>query len=305
MTLQQIRYFMAVAEAESLTAAAEGLQLAPASVSTQIRRLERFLGVTLFDRTGRALALTSTGQDFLPHARRILQSVQDAQTTASEGRALAQGTLSVGLFRNADYYLLGDVVQSFHSEHPGISLRLLGQNSAEVVHLVASGRVDVGIVVLPVDDSNLSVSPLMRDEVLFATASPGDSEPVSDDRLVGRPLVLYDAHYGLNDPTRRQLVYRLQQRGLRIRCVVEVERVEGAMDLVRRGVGDSIAAGVLFAQGPAVGLTAIRLNEPLYDVVAIVTRKGTPLPVAASAFLDHVRVAATKLAREIDTVSLV
>ena len=88
---------------------------------------------------------------------------------------------------------------------------------------------------LPVDDRGLDIEPVARDEVLYATADPARAPaPVTLEAVADAPLVLYDAHYGNGDPTRRQLAERLQQIGRRLAPRIEVEYLAGALNLAAR-----------------------------------------------------------------------
>ncbi|TNY35488.1 LysR family transcriptional regulator [Thermomonospora catenispora] len=296
MTLIQLLYFVCAAECGSFSAAAERLRLATPSVSEQIRRLERHLGAPLFER-GRTLQLTDAGRALLPQARATLRAAEDAERAVADVRGLNGGLASFGLFRNADYYLVGPLVEAFVREHPRVRLRLPGQNSAEVADAVRAGRLEAGLVVLPIDDEGLTVTSLMRDEVLYVSADPGRAaEPVPLGLLAERRLILYDAAWADVDPTRRQLATRLQSRGLTLTPFIEVERVEGALELVARGLGDTIAAStVLRTRAP--DLHAAPLAEPLHDEIAVVRRRGSTLSAATAEFIRLARARLHRLAR--------
>ncbi len=92
------------------------------------------------------------------------------------------------------------------------------------------------------------------------------------------PLVLYDAHYGWQDPTRRQLAERAQLSGVRIDPLIELEHVEAALKLVAAGVGDTIASrAVISSPAFPAGLHTASFAEPLYDTIALVRRVDRPL----------------------------
>jgi DNA-binding transcriptional LysR family regulator len=285
VNLQQLRYFLAAIEHGSFSAAADSLHLAAPSVSEAVRRLEAELGLVLFERARRRLRLTDAGAALVPRARHVLRAVDEATQAMGELRELRGGVASFGLFRNADYYGLEDIADTFLSEHPGMRLRLFGQNSAEVTEAVRTGRVEAGLVVLPVPDDELALRPLLRDEVMFVSADPRQTRRRIDvRRLCERPLVLYDAHYGVEDPTRRQLAERVQHAALTLEPLLEVERVEGALRCIAAGTADSIvASSVLRAAAPS--LPAVGLDPPLYDTVAVVTRRGAQPSPATRAFV--------------------
>ncbi len=151
MTLQQLQYFLAAAEHRSFSAAAAALHMAQPSLSEQIRRLEAELGSPLFVRA-RRLELTEAGRIFQPEAERTLAAAQSAMDSVREVRELETGTATFGTFGQAPYYLLSDLVQDFRKRYPGVRVRLLGQNSSEVADAVRDGRIEGGLIVLPIDD---------------------------------------------------------------------------------------------------------------------------------------------------------
>jgi len=287
VTLTQIQAFLATARRGTFAAAGAELGTAQASVSELVRRLEEEHGVALFTRTGRRLALTAAGEALMPFAEQSLSAAESGRQALRALRSLGGGVATVGLLRNADYYLLSDLVDSFHRRYPDVRVRLVGQNSAEVAAAVASGELEAGLVVLPVDDDGLTVTPLMRDEVLYASADAGAvSAPVATEQLGRARLVLYDAHFGWKDPTRRQLAERAQLAGVRLEPIIEVEHVETALRLVARGLGDTIVSEAVARSSvcPPEVMTA-RFAEPLHDTIAVVRRAATVLSPATQEVL--------------------
>jgi len=217
-----------------------------------VRRLEAELGAALFTRVGRGLELTEAGRAFVPEAERVLGAVDGAREAVAGVRELRAGTLSFGVCGSSRWYRLADVVAALRTGHPDLHVRAVGQNSSEVADAVRSGELELGLVVLPIDDRGLEVRPAIRDEVLYASADPVRLERrMTVQRLAAAPLVLYDARWGEADPTRRQLAERAQAAGVALAPVVEVEDVEVALELVARGVGDTILARAI-AEHPRV-----------------------------------------------------
>src|ERR671932_1331322 len=237
MTLQQLAYFLAAAGAGSFSPPPEELHMAQPSLSEQIRRLEAELGVPLFARAGRGLTLTEAGRLLRPHAERTLAAAEEAAASVREVRDLAGGTVAFGTFGSAHHYLLGGLVQDFRTRHPAVRVRVVGQNSAEVADAVRDGRLEAGLVVLPIDDRGLDVRPAMREEVLYISADPERLRvPMTIERLAAAPLILFDARFGADDPMRRQLRGRAQWAEVKIEPQIEVEYVTAALELCARGL---------------------------------------------------------------------
>lgn len=280
MTLNQLRAFVTAERLGSFTAAASELDIAQASVSELIRRLEEELDAVLFVRGSRRLSLTTAGAELLPYARESIAAAEEGARAVTSLGSLGGGTATFGVLRNADFYLLGNLVQTFHRKYPAVRVRLVGQNSAETAAAISAGEIEAGLVVLPVDEDDLIITPLMQDEVLYVSADPNSvaAAGITIEQFAQRRLVLYDAHFGWKDPTRRQLADRAQLAGVRIEPLIEIEHVEAALKLVAAGVGDTIVGSALL-RSPAfpAGLHTASFAEPLFDTIAFARKRGRPL----------------------------
>ena len=288
VTLTQLRAFFEAARSGSFTAAADALEMTQPSVSELVRKLEDNYELPLFVRGGRRLQLTSAGDELLVWARRIFDAVDGADQSMRDLRGLVRGTASFGVLRNASYYLLSDLAQRFHQEYPGVQIRLVGQNSVEVAAAVRSGELEAGLAVLPINDEGLVVTPLLRDETLWASADASrTAKPITIEAITEVPLVLYDAHYGWADPTRRQLATRAKAAGIRLVPEIEVENVEAALELVARGVGETLVAGAVARSSafPA-GISTTPFAEPMYDTIALIRREKTTLSPVTQRLAD-------------------
>lgn len=282
MTLQQLQYFLAAIEHGSFSAAADALHLAQPSLSEQVRRLEAELGVALFVRAGRRLALTEAGRSLRPEAERTAEAAARAAASVAEIRDLTGGTATFGTFGDAPSWLIGNVVAAFRRSHPGVRVRVVGLNSSEVADAVREGRIEAGLIMLPVDDAGLDLRPTLRDEVLYVSAEPERvREPVEIEQLGAVPLILYDAGFGSQDPTRRALVERAQRAGVRLEPAIEVEAIEIALDLAARGLGDTIISEMARRRGTvpkALGVASFA--DPLHGTLAFISRRDAPLSPA-------------------------
>ncbi len=288
MTLQQLRYFLAAAEAGSFSAAAESLLMAQPSLSDQVRKLEAELGVPLFTRAGRKLVLTEAGRMLRPHAERTLADAEEAADSVRQVRTLTGGTVSFGTFGSAHHSLLGGLIQDFRRRHPDVRVRVVGQNSVEVADAVRDGGLEAGLVALPVDDGGLELRPSIREEQHYVSASPQRlRRPVTIEALAAAPLILYDARWGPVDPMRHQLAERAQRAGVRIEPQIEVECLTAALDLAVRRLGDTIAdPGVLVTRGYEHTLASVSLDPPLHVTYAFITRRNAHLSPATRAFME-------------------
>lgn len=286
MTLHQLRAFLAAYRCGSLSAAAKELGISQASASELISRLEQELDATLFTRTSRGLSPEPAAEELRPHALDCVNSARRGQEAVQALRHLTAGVSTFGVLRYAANYDLADLVVRFHQKYPGVRVRMVGLNSHVVAASVSTGEIECGLVVLPVDTEDLEVRKLARDEVRFisSTRHP-DAGPVTIEELAVAKLVLYDAHAGWMDPTRRQLQERATLAGLFIEGQMEVEHAETAYALVAAGAGDSfMAKGILASLKSADPVHSFPFAEPLYDTIALVQRKHGYLSPATRRF---------------------
>jgi len=287
LTLQQLEYFLAAARHGSFSAAAESLLMAQPSLSEQVRRLEAELGVPLFVRAGRGLELTEAGRLFLPHAQRTLEEAQQALESVREVREITGGTVAFGTFSSAHHYLTGDLVQAFRERHPGVRIRVVGQNSAEVADAVRDGELEAGLIVLPVEDAGLDVRVAVSEELLYISADPKRVEhPITIEQAAEAPLILADARWAAQDPTRRNLRQRAQAAGVKIEPQIEVEYMTAALDLALRGLGDTVATqSILAGRGYTRKLHSASFEPPIYETFAFITRRNAHLSPATREFM--------------------
>jgi LysR family transcriptional regulator, low CO2-responsive transcriptional regulator len=149
VTLRQLRVFTAVARRLSFVRAAEDLKLTPPAVSMQIKELEAEVGMPLFDRTPRKVALTMVGEYVLAQTQRVLAAMRDAEDMVARFRGLKTGPLDVAMVSTAKYFLPRLLVR-FRDEHPGVEIRLqVCNNREEIVALMQEGAVELAVMGRP------------------------------------------------------------------------------------------------------------------------------------------------------------
>src|SRR5579863_4126469 len=213
MTLDQLRIFIAVAEREHLTRAAEPLHLTPSAVSAAIRALETRYGVNLFHRIGRRIELSQTGRLFLLEAKATQRSARLAELALTELGGLQRGTLTIQASQTIASYWLPPHLVDFKAAHPTIGVSLREGNSADVATAVLDGAADLGFAEGAIDDPALTLVAVARDR-LVVVASP--DHPLARRRKVA-PDALVEATWILREPgsgTRSAFEAALRGRGV-------------------------------------------------------------------------------------------
>ncbi len=146
MELRQLEYFVAVAEEQNFTRAAERVRISQSGVSAQIRQLERELGAELFDRSARTTTLTVAGKAALEPARAALAAAWAVSQAVGEVTDLIRGRLTVGMVIGCTITPLFDALAAFHRAHPGVEISLLEENSDRLIEAVRAGTLDLALV---------------------------------------------------------------------------------------------------------------------------------------------------------------
>jgi DNA-binding transcriptional LysR family regulator len=199
MELRQLRTFVAVAEELHFHRAAQRLYIAQPSVSQQIRTLESELGVRLFDRDRRRVALTAAGSTLLDEARELLSRAEHAAAVTRATGAGERGTLRLSLTRSLTGGVAGEIVAAFRERYPGVDLDLTVGNTMLHVEQLHAGDIDVGFVRPPLEDPELEELVLGR-EPMVCVLPKGHRltrrSSVRREDLVGEPLVWWPEEHG-------------------------------------------------------------------------------------------------------------
>ncbi|WP_346915162.1 LysR family transcriptional regulator [uncultured Roseibium sp.] len=265
MTFEQLTIFVAVAEREHLTRAAETLHLTPSAVSSAIRKLEDFYGVQLFDRVGRGLAITAEGRLFLDEARATLTRMQSAERFLGELGGLQRGVLAIAASQTIASYWLPGVLMGFHTRYPGIELSLAIGNTETVSKAVETGAADIGYVEGELENPLLRKRHIANDALMIVT-SPG--HPLSDSRLVTPQDLIDKTAWVLREPgSGTRSAFEAAMEGLGVApsafdVVMELPSNEAVLSAVRSSRVASAVSSVVAAPWIAAGGLA-RVNFEL------------------------------------------
>ncbi len=284
MELLQLAYFRVVAQLEHMTRAAEELHVTQPALSRAISRLEREVGVPLFDRRGRGLRLTQYGATFLGHVDRVFQELDDAAAELRDLGGLERGSVSLAA---GALHWLPEVLQPFLAVHPEVRFRLARRSLPELVRLVEDGEVDYCF--LP------GVPPGTRTAWRHLRTAPIALMVPLSHRLAGRARIALGELAGEEmilgkpgDILREVMDGYFRQAGIRPRVASEVDEPAAVEDFVAAGLGVAFIPGLL--QSPPHGLTArIAITDPPCELaLGLAWNTDRYLSLAARAFRDHV-----------------
>lgn len=168
MNLRDLRYLVALADTRHFGRAAERCHVSQPTLSTQVRKLEEFLGVALVERRPRRLALTAAGEAVVDRARRMLQDADDIRTLARASQDPLSGQLKIGLIPTLGPYLLPRIAPRLARALPKLQLMLHEYQTAPLVERVVRGELDLAILALPADTKGLQTRSLFGESFLVA-----------------------------------------------------------------------------------------------------------------------------------------
>ncbi|MFJ4774477.1 LysR family transcriptional regulator [Streptomyces uncialis] len=283
MQLQQLHYFVTVAETRHFTRAAELAHVAQPSLSQQIRALERELGADLFQRARGNITLTDAGEALLPLARRILADADTARQEVQELAQLRRGRVRLGATPSLCTGLLPDVLRAFHDHYPGIRLHIEESGSHDLVRELARGALDLALVVLPLPSPSpaLTTVEVLREDLVVVSSpdgpAPGRGGTVSVAELAGEPLVMFRHGYDLRELT----VAACRAEGFEPDFAVEGGELDAVLGFVRAGLGIAVVPRMV-ATRAGRGLRVTPLARPgLHRVIALAHRSDVAPPRAA------------------------
>ena len=169
-TFRQLRVFSAVARHLSFAKAAETLHVSAPAVTMQIKELEAEVGMPLFEREGRKVSLTTSGEYMLVYARKMLALLKDAEDAAARLQRIETGKLTIGMVDTTTYFIPA-LLRKFLNEHEGIDLVLKVGNRLELIQWLQNSEVDIAIMGSPSSEIPTRAEPFAANPLLFV-ASP-------------------------------------------------------------------------------------------------------------------------------------
>ena len=300
MELRHLRYFLAVADAMSFTAAAERLHLAQPALSQQVRALERELGVILIERGARTRRLTEAGARFAVRARRMLLEAEDAADEMGLFAGARRGRVRFGsALQSLTEGRVAGLLAKFHRLHPGLRVAFREAHTRPLLELLSHGRLDLALVHLGRgDDSSalridfegapVEIEPLYEEPLMLAVG-PGH-------RLAGRVSIRWRdlaeeefVSFGVGSTVRELVARAARQVGVPMRTPISAANLGTVRALVSAGLGVAILPKVALTL-PGPPLHGVRLTAPgLVRVVALARNTLRYESPAARVFTDFLR----------------
>jgi LysR family hydrogen peroxide-inducible transcriptional activator len=235
-TIRQVQYFLAVAETQSIRRAAERLDVAQPTLSTQLATLEKSLGVTLFERNRRVTQLTPAGRELLPPAKRLVSQWHELQELAHTLSDTAATTHRLGVPPTLGPYLLPNIVPDIHAKFDRLKLYVREEPPSQLEIGVSEGRYDLALLPLPLRSDQLAAEVLFREPLLLVAsrdAGLAEGGVLDEKELAGMSILGLDERHQLH-----QEVQRICERtGARLNRDYEGTSLDTLRQMVVMGMG--------------------------------------------------------------------
>lgn len=286
MQIPQINAFLAVAELESFSLAAEKLHITQPAVSKRIQQLELSIKANLFDRIGKRSILTPNGLAFKPHAERILQELKTFRSGLTRQQVEPSGMLTLATSHHIGLHRLPPILREFKIRYPQVDLDLHFMDSEDACAAIGANEIEIAVVTLPeLADDKLQLEPIWVDQLVVVLAA--DHALARNKKIEAAQLIEYPAILPSMGTFTRKIIngiFASHQQQLKI--ILETNYLETIKVMVSANLGWSILPqSMVDASITSHRMSGLAIHRPL----GIVTRKNRTLSLSSEVMIDLLR----------------
>ncbi len=238
MDIRQLTYFIEVAKYKSFTKASKSLHLSQSTLSKVVKNLEEELKVELIDRSAKKIELTDAGEIVLAEGEIIMESVNDLSTHLYDLMNLKKGKIKIGIPNIIGFLFFPKIIKGFNNLYPDIQIKISEDDSKKVKQEVKDGILDLGVVMLPVDEKEFDVVPFVSGELsLFVHHDHllAQKEKVEMKELIDEPFILFKQEF-----IREIIVQQCLRAGFRPKIAYEISEWGFISEMIGENLGIAI-----------------------------------------------------------------
>jgi len=279
MNLRALKYFVKLAELKHFSKAANACFVSQPTLSTQVRKLEEELGVSLVERAPRHIMLTPIGEDIAHRAKHVLRDIEHMKDAARRSKDPETGTIKLGIFPTLAPYLLPHVIPNIRKQYPDLRLQLAEEKTEDILNMLDQGRLDAGLLALPIEEHGMELEILFEEP--FVAAMPAshpltEKQTISIEDLEGEELLLLEEGHCL----RQQALAVCALAGAHERVDFHATSMETLRQMVATNAGVTLMP-VLSVKPPVASTENIALRPFVSPApsrtIALVWRSSSPL----------------------------
>lgn len=292
-----LKAFLLAVQTGSFTHAANRLAVTQPSFTVLIRDLEDVLGVRLFDRNTRGIALTAAGKDFLTRIERPVTDLEEAYRSILDLAAMRRGSVVVGALPSTSLTLVPPALRLLRSAHPMLRVRVVEAHNDDLVTMVRTNQIEFAVAAQWEPAADLTFQPLLEDE--FAAVLPPDHELAARSRLHWRDLVPHDLVLLSRGSSARDLFDEATGERTKTTSAAsryDVTHMTTAIRLVRQGLGMTVLPALALPELELGELVACKLQDTsARRMIGVLHRRDRSLSAAATAFAGKLATVADEL----------
>lgn len=290
MNLQDLKYLVAVAEHRHFSRAAEACHISQPTLSSQVRKLEEELGVTLLERTNKRVELTAVGSRVLAHAQRALRETALMEEVARAARDPLLGPLKLGVIPTLAPYLMPLILRPLRAAYPALTIDLWEDQTRALIEGLRNHHLDAALLATATDSPEITELTLFDEPLLAAlphTHRFASQSVVSEDALTDELLVLADGHC----LAVQALLACGAKHGVRtgLRGSMQAATLETLVNLVAAGYGATLIPALAADSLGQRGITLRPLAGRSMRTIRLASRPGFPRPQALRALEKVIR----------------
>lgn len=281
MNIRALQYLVTLSEMRHFSKAAEACHVSQPTLSTQVRKIEEELGVQLVERSPRRVMMTQVGREVVERARAVLNEVEAMHQISRQSRDPGTGVFKIGIFPTLAPYLLPHVIPGIRRRFPKLTLQLFEEKTEDVLRLLGQGRLDAGLVALPIPEELTQLEVRVLFEEQFVLAMP-DTHPLAKKRRIrvedlrNQELLLLEDGHCLRD----QALEVCQMVGAEEKMDFHATSMETLRQMVAANTGITLmpCLAVKPPVAPTENVTIQAFEDPAPKrTIAMIWRKSTPL----------------------------
>jgi LysR family hydrogen peroxide-inducible transcriptional activator len=290
MELRQLQYAIQIAIERNFSRAAEKLHIAQPSLSQQLSKLEKEIGVLLFQRSTNSVELTYAGSLFVEKAQKILDRVEQLKKEMEDISQMKKGRLVVGSMPITGSTILPFVVPAFQHAYPDIEISLVEETSSNLEILTHNGQTDISLLSLPLKEESLQYEPLLEEEIVLAVPPKhpfaGRTDLIDIHELQDESFIALKKGQGFH----KQTFELCQQAGITPKIVFESSNMETVQSLVAAGMGIAFVPFLISKRiRSELAPVYLRVKGKPTRTLVIAHRKSRYLSKAAEAFISTMK----------------
>ncbi|CAM3335512.1 LysR family transcriptional regulator [Paenibacillus lupini] len=280
MDIRHLQYFVEVARLQSFTKAAQSLYITQPTISKMIKNLEEELGVVLFERTGKRIALTDAGSILLTQAQQMVQSFSNMNSSLSELMELKAGHIRIGLPPMVGVTFFPRIIGKFREKYPKITMQLFEHGAKKVEADVGSGELDIGVILLPTNEEKFESFCFLRQNLMLVIPPShklANRDEVSLIALKEEPFLLFHEDFTLHD----RIIEECEKLGFQPDVVYKSTQWDFISEMVAANLGIALLPEAVCKELDQKRLRVIPLISPIIPWhLAMIWRRDSYLSYA-------------------------